>query len=86
MTNREWPEADKRLADQMASYWVNFARNGDPNGAGLPAWPKYKDTKSGQAMILGDTVELEAPWDFVRLALFEGLYTKQVVGSTRRTN
>jgi len=33
-------EAATALAGQMMSYYTNFARTGDPNGAG-PAWPKY---------------------------------------------
>ena len=32
-------DADRRIARQMNTYWANFAKTGDPNGAGLPRWP-----------------------------------------------
>jgi para-nitrobenzyl esterase len=32
---------DKVQAQFAVSYWTNFAKAGDPNGATLPAWPKY---------------------------------------------
>jgi carboxylesterase type B len=31
------------------AYWINFAKNGNPNGPGLPNWPAYK-TDSDQLM------------------------------------
>jgi len=30
------------LADQMCDAWVAFARSGDPNHPGLPAWPAFE--------------------------------------------
>jgi len=32
---------DRAMGKAMSSYLVNFAKRSDPNGAGLPVWPRY---------------------------------------------
>jgi para-nitrobenzyl esterase len=50
-----WTAYDRRLADIMTSYWANFAAKGDPNGPGLPHWPKYAENGK-PVMEFGDKV------------------------------
>ena len=34
--DRPWSDRDRALSDQIEQYWTNFAKTGNPNGAGLP--------------------------------------------------
>jgi para-nitrobenzyl esterase len=36
-----WTEADRATSQAMQGYFANFIKSGDPNGPGLPEWPRY---------------------------------------------
>jgi para-nitrobenzyl esterase len=53
MLDRQWTEVDTMVADVMSSYWANFAKNGDPNGDGLPVWSAFNSNEK-KVMELGE--------------------------------
>lgn len=55
---------DNAMGRIISAYLVNFARSGDPNGAGLPTWPRY-DRAQDEIMDFtasGEAVPGKDPW------------------------
>ena len=53
--------ASQVLANQMVSYWAQFAYSGNPNTSGLPTWPLYNGKQTSSVMLL--TPGAVAPYD-----------------------
>lgn len=50
----ETTKSDLEISEAMGTYWTNFAKYGNPNGAGVPEWPAFSDANP-QVMVLGPT-------------------------------
>lgn len=51
---------DRQLGARMMSYWVAFARSGNPNGPGRPNWPAYRP-ETCSVLELGEEIRLRQP-------------------------
>lgn len=65
---------DARISRQMQGYWTNFIKTGDPNGPGLPQWPRYTRAAAG---VLRFTSHGPVPARSSRLRLC-GIYQKHI--------
>jgi len=74
--NRAYDDTDRRLSQLMASYWVNFATTGDPNGPGLPQWPLFT-TGGDEALEFGDVVQVRKGIRKERLDFTDRFYALQ---------
>ena len=77
MSTRPFTDADRGIADWFSTYVANFIRSGDPNGAGLPAWPAVS-TDPALTMQVGDTfAPIPVASSAARLAFFEKHFARQ---------
>ena len=66
-------EEDLKLSDMISSYWINFARSGDPNSPGLPEWPAFSE--DDQKVMVFDAVPSARPVpNLERLKAFDAYF------------
>jgi para-nitrobenzyl esterase len=76
----EWTDTDRKLSDAMSSYWVNFAKTGNPNGKGLPNWPAC-DAKNDVLLEFADKPESHPAIDKAAVDFLESALAKQHAGN-----
>ncbi len=77
---------DVAMSDLVSSYWVNFAKNGDPNGPGLPAWPAFAATSQNAMHFDGQSSARPVP-NMAQIKALDSYYAwRRDEVKARRTN
>jgi len=69
---------DQQLAATMSACWVRFAKTGDPNGLGLPAWPAYD--AADRYLEFGDGVSVKSRLYKEACDLYDRLHKQRQTG------
>lgn len=78
------PNADDlKLSDMIDSYWVNFAKTGNPNGLGLPDWPAFDTTKMS-TMFFDDAPSARQLPNLHKLQAFDDYFAWRRKGADRK--
>ncbi len=56
---RKMTDKDRAVIAMTQSYWTNFAKTGNPNGANLPQWPTVTPSEN-HTLVVNDTTEAVA--------------------------
>ncbi|MBV8189756.1 MAG: carboxylesterase family protein [Alphaproteobacteria bacterium] len=67
---------DARIATAMQDAWVRFAASGDPNGEGLPTWPRYRADED-RHLEFDDVIRAGASWRRRQMDFVEDYYAGQ---------
>ena len=63
-----WTPEDYEVSKVMQSYFANFIKTGNPNGPGLPTWPRFEQ---GQRLVLDVQTRAEPEKVRARYELFD---------------
>jgi para-nitrobenzyl esterase len=66
-----WTDEDRRVSATMSGYWINFVKSGNPNGAGLPDWPRASSDAATVRRQLIDVDTHSAPLPQARYVAME---------------
>jgi len=79
-----WDDTDRKLSETIMSYWTNFAKTGDPNGAGLPKWPAYNPADDN-VLDFGDPVSVLTHVNQAALDFFDAYRASRAAAQSTRT-
>jgi para-nitrobenzyl esterase len=65
--------SDRKVSDEMSSYWANFAKTGDPTATGLTRWPAFT-AAAAQVMNLNDPSKAVPVPNLEKLQALDGYY------------
>jgi carboxylesterase type B len=74
-SDRPWTAEDRKIADTLAAYWVNFMATGNPNGKGLAQWQAF-DPKAAMTMEIGDKFAGRPVADKAKIDLFTQYFAR----------
>lgn len=68
---RPWTATDRQISRNLQSYWLNFARSGNPNGDGLLNWPAFDATANANVLHIAGKPYLGAAPGIERLEFLD---------------
>jgi para-nitrobenzyl esterase len=72
-----WEPDDYKVSEIMQSYFVNFIKNGNPNGTGLPHWPAYSPKDDYMRMRIDVVAKAEPEPDRARYQVLDTILAKR---------
>ena len=71
-----WDADDHKVSETMQTYFVNFIKTGNPNGAGVQAWPAYSAETGYQRMRIDVQSKAEPEPDRARYQVLDMIFAK----------